>query len=203
MPTRLPCPEASPLSTPAAWRRLPRKFLCSDQESEGVIRQSLSDLGVDDAEFTKGTVETASAALATQASPRLLIVDLSGVDDPLARIDELAARCEPDVSVVTVGDRNDIILYRHLKEAGVAEYFFKPLVRDLVKRTCSSILKRGAGYKSTGSRGGKLIFVLGVRGGVGATTIAATPPGTWPRRNSVGSCSSISTCRTGDCGAPA
>ena len=41
-----------------------------------------SDLGVDDAEFTKGTIETATAALATQASPRLLIVDISGVEDP-------------------------------------------------------------------------------------------------------------------------
>ena len=71
------------------------------------------------------------------------IVDLSGVEDPLARIDELAARCEPDVSVVAVGDRNDIILYRHLKNAGVAEYYFKPLVRDLVKRTCSSVLSGG------------------------------------------------------------
>ena len=148
------------------------KVFVSDQESEGVIRQSLSDLGVDDAEFTKGTVETASAALATQASPRLLVVDLSGVEDPLARIDELAGRCEPDVSVVAVGDRNDVILYRHLKNAGVAEYFFKPLIRDLVKRSIDSVL--GGGHaKSTNSRSGKLVFVLGVRGDVGATTIAA------------------------------
>jgi pilus assembly protein CpaE len=148
------------------------KVFVSDQDSEGVIRQSLSDLGVDDAEFTKGTVETASAALATQASPRLLVVDLSGVEDPLARIDELAGRCEPDVSVVAVGDSNDVILYRHLKNAGVAEYFFKPLIRDLVKRSFDSVL--GGGHaKSTDSRSGKLVFVLGVRGGVGATTIAA------------------------------
>ncbi len=149
------------------------KVFVSERETEGVIRQALDDLGVDDAEYTRGTVETASAALATQASPRLLVVDLSGVEDPLARIDDLAARCEPDVSVVAVGDRNDIILYRHLKDSGVTEYYFKPVVRDLVKRTCGGALS-GAGHnKSAGSRGGKLIFVLGVRGGVGATTIAA------------------------------
>jgi pilus assembly protein CpaE len=158
--------------TPARAIAPTAKVFVSDQETEGVIRQALGDLGVDDAEYTKGTVETAIAALATQASPRLLIVDLSGIEDPLARIDDLAARCEPDVSVVTVGDRNDIILYRHLKDSGVSEYFFKPLVRDLVKRTCGSALSGGGHNKSTGSRGGKLIFVLGVRGGVGATTIA-------------------------------
>ncbi|HUZ92049.1 MAG TPA: AAA family ATPase [Methylocella sp.] len=147
------------------------KVFVSDQETEEVIRRALSDLGVDDAEFTKGTVETATAALATQASPRLLLVDLSGVENPLARIDELAARCEPDINVVAIGNRNDIILYRQLKNAGVTEYIFKPLVRDMVKRICNSVL-RGAHDKSTNSRGGKLIFVLGVRGGAGATTIA-------------------------------
>lgn len=147
------------------------RVFVSDQDSEGVIRQSLGDLGVDDAEFTKGTIETATEALAKQASPRLLIVDLSGVDDPLARIDELADRCEPDVSVLAIGDRNDIILYRNLQTAGIAEYFFKPLVRDLVKRTCNGVLNGGIDQPAT-SRSGKLIFVVGVRGGVGATTIA-------------------------------
>ena len=94
----------------------------------------------DDAEFTRGTVETATAALATEATPRLLVVDISGVEDPLARIEELAARCEPEVNVVVIGDRNDIILYRQLRNAGVTEYFFKPLVRDMVKRLCNHIL---------------------------------------------------------------
>lgn len=165
-------PGGGAVSAPARLAAPTAKVFVSDQDTEGVIRQSLSDLGVDDAEYTKGTVETATAALATEASPRLLIVDLSGVEDPLTRMDELAARCEPDVHVVAVGDHNDIILYRHLKDAGIGEYFFKPLVRDLVKRTCNRVLS-GGHDKSTGPRSGKLIFILGVRGGVGATTIAA------------------------------
>ena len=73
---------------------------------------------------------------------------------------------------MAIGDRNDIILYRQLKTAGVTEYFFKPLVRDAIKRVFNSILKTGYDENSTNPRGGKLIFVLGVRGGVGATTIA-------------------------------
>jgi pilus assembly protein CpaE len=148
------------------------KIFVSDQDSEGVIRQSLSDLGIEGAEFKKGTVETATADLATQASPRLLFVDLSGVEDPVGRLYELAERCEPSVSVVAIGDRNDIILYRDLKNAGVTEYFFKPLIIDLVKATCNSVLSGGHEH-STSPRTGKLVFVIGVRGGVGATTIAA------------------------------
>jgi pilus assembly protein CpaE len=144
----------------------------SDRESEDVLRHALSDVGVHDARFTKGTIETATIVLATEATPRLLIVDISGVENPLARIDELAAKCEPEVKVVAIGDRNDIILYRQLRNAGVTEYFFKPLVHDMVKRLCNSILNGEGEDKSASPRGGKLVFVLGVRGGVGATTIA-------------------------------
>jgi pilus assembly protein CpaE len=144
----------------------------SDRESEDVLRQALSDVGVHDSRFTKGTVETATTVLATEATPRLLIVDISGVEDPLARIEELAAKCEPEVKVVAIGDRNDIILYRQLRNAGVTEYFFKPLVRDMIKRLCNTILIGGQDDKSLSAHDGKLIFVLGVRGGVGATTIA-------------------------------
>lgn len=165
-------PTAFTTLTPPRAAAPSAKVFVSDDDTEGVIRQALGDLGIDDAEFTKGTVETATKALATQASPRLLIVDLSGVDDPLARIDELAARCEPNVIVIAVGDRNDIILYRHLKDAGVAEYYFKPLVRDLIKKTCGSYLSGGPQGKPAALRSGKLIFVVGVRGGTGATTIA-------------------------------
>ncbi len=148
------------------------KVFVTDQTSEDVLRQALIDVGVNDAEFTRGTVETAIAALAKQASPRLLIVDLTGIQDPFARIDELAARCEPEVDVVAIGDRNDIILYRQLRNLGVTEYFFKPLSRDLVKRVCNTILSGTREDKTVDPRSGKLVFVLGVRGGVGATTIA-------------------------------
>lgn len=127
------------------------KIFVSDQDSEGVIRQSLSDLGIDDAEFTKGTVETATADLATKASPNLLFVDLSGIEDPVARIHELAERCEPSVSVVAIGNRNDIVLYRDLKNAGVSEYFYKPLIIDLVKATCNSVLSGGGARTIDGS----------------------------------------------------
>jgi pilus assembly protein CpaE len=143
-----------------------------DRDSEGVIRQSLSDLGVENVQFVPGTVETATAALAQQPSPRLLIVDVSGVADPTARINELANVCEPNTGVVVIGENNDIRLYRELKEIGIAEYFFKPIVGAIITRVCNSILSGGSVSTAKSARTGKLVFVLGVRGGVGATTIA-------------------------------
>jgi pilus assembly protein CpaE len=146
------------------------KVFVSEQESKDVIQRAFHDLGVKDAIFTTGNVQTAAAALAKESTPRLLIVDLSGADDPIAYVNELAERCEPEVSVLAIGDRNDIILYRDLKAAGVFEYFFKPLALDLMKRACASAL---TGTLDLGvSRKGKLVLILGVRGGVGATTIA-------------------------------
>jgi pilus assembly protein CpaE len=146
----------------------------SDQDSAGVIRQSLNDIGLTNAqtEFLSGDVRTAVAALAQRASPRLLIVEISEVDDPVVHLSELARVCEPHTRLVVVGEKNDIKLYRQLKDVGVTEYYFKPLVRNLISQTCNNILT-GTTEKSV-AHTGRLVFILGVRGGVGATTIAVS-----------------------------
>jgi pilus assembly protein CpaE len=140
-----------------------------DRDSEGIIRQSLSDLGIRDARFVAGGVAVAIKELAQQASPQLLIVDVGGVSDPVERIHALGEVCEPGTGVIAVGDTNDIILFRDLKDAGVFEYFFKPLVSNLVSRACNNILTGNPEQKQ--ARTGKLVFGLGVRGGVGNTTL--------------------------------
>ena len=149
---------------------LTAQVFVQDPDTTAIIRQSLNSIGVAGATFATGNVETATRVLAGQRSPRLLIVDISGLDDPLGRIDALADVCEPNTSVVVIGDRNDIALYRNLRHAGVAEYFFKPLVGDVITRSFNTVLKGEA--DSHAARTGRLIFVVGVRGGVGATTIA-------------------------------
>jgi len=140
-----------------------------DRDSEGIIRQSLSDLGIRDSRFITGGIGVAIKELAQQASPRLLIVDIGGVADPVARIHALGEVCEPGTGVIAIGDANDIILFRELKDAGVFEYFFKPLVSNLVSRACNNVLTGSSDQQQ--ARTGKLVFGLGVRGGVGNTTL--------------------------------
>jgi pilus assembly protein CpaE len=142
-----------------------------DADSEGVIRQALSDLGVVRTEFVQGDVAAATAQLAHRPSPRLLVVEIIGLDDPVNRIEALAAVCEPGTGVVAIGEANDIRLYRSLKAAGIDEYFFKPLMSDILKRAFMGIL--GGVAESPSSRTGKLVTVMSVRGGAGATMIAA------------------------------
>lgn len=141
-----------------------------DHDTEGVIRQSLSDLGIMDALFMNGGTAIAASELGRRASPRLLVVDISGVDDAEKSIRELIEVCDSGTGIVAIGNRNDIVLYRNLRQLGVSEYFFTPLVRNLVTKAFNSVLTGDRNERS--ARTGKLVHVLGVRGGVGATTIA-------------------------------
>lgn len=146
------------------------KVFARDQASLQIIKGALADIGIKDPLCQLGDATTACAALAKTSSPRLLIVDVSTIDDPVARLSELANVCDPDVNVIAFGERNDIVLYRDLKNIGVTEYFVKPLVKGVVTRICRNALNPG--LEQPKMRTGKLILVVGVRGGVGATTIA-------------------------------
>lgn len=141
-----------------------------DKDSEGLVRQCLNGLGVLTPYFGTGGIRGAISELAKRTSPPLLIVDISGIDEPLAALRELSEVCEPGTGVIVVGADNDIILYRAMKDAGIAEYFFKPLVSTVVTRACNAILTGASGKRSVQT--GKLVLMLGVRGGSGATTIA-------------------------------
>ena len=65
--------------------------------------------------------------LAAERSPETLIVDISGVEMPAARMQELAEVCEPGVTVIAIGDHNDVAVYRDLVHAGVHDYLVKPI----------------------------------------------------------------------------
>ncbi len=142
-----------------------------DRDSEGVVRRCFVDLGMIDAEVSSGNIDTAMKELSERRWPRFLRVDVGGIDDPVARINRLAEMCDPRTEVIVVGERNDIVLYRDLKAAGVAEYFFKPLVSTPLGRVLADLSAGGAATPA--ARSGKLVICLGVRGGVGATTLAA------------------------------
>jgi pilus assembly protein CpaE len=143
----------------------------SDEQSHTTMQRSFADLKVADGTVVRGTIDTAIAELKQRGSPRFLIVDMTGIDDPMKRLRDLAEVCDPATEVVAIGDRNDIVLYRDLKAAGIAEYFFKPLVSGVVSRLLGAVMTGILDQRSP--RTGKLVIALGVHGSVGATTIAS------------------------------
>jgi len=140
-----------------------------DKDSEGIIRHSLNRLAIKSVQYGVGGVAGAITDLAKSHSPRLLIVDISNAEDPAGIVRELSEVCEPGTGVIVIGKNNDIILYRELRNLGIAEYFFKPLVGNLVTHACNAILTGTSEDRIV--RTGKLVLVLGVRGGSGTTTI--------------------------------
>lgn len=141
----------------------------ADEASEAAIRGGIGDvLG---AQMRRGTVRTAVKSLEKETTPRVLIVDISGVDDPFAALDDLASVCTPDVRVLVVGERTEIGFYRDItRNVGVHEYLHKPLTRDNVARLFAPHIQGGGDAGQ--DRGGQVTVVCGVHGGVGATTIA-------------------------------
>lgn len=144
----------------------------TDAHSAAVARECFIDLGFTDSTIVNGDITNAIAQLSQRGWPRFLIVDVEGIADPLPQINRLADNCDPSTEVIVVGDRNDIVLYRDLKAAGAAEYFYKPLLGSLLKRAISDV--NDSGKAQPPSRGGKLVFFVGVRGGVGTTTITTS-----------------------------
>jgi pilus assembly protein CpaE len=143
----------------------------ADAETERVLRECVEHLGFADAAIARGGVAKAIETLAAQRSPNLLIVDLSGVDLPVSRIHSLAEVCEPGVTVIAIGDRNEIGLYRDLVHAGVSDYVVKPLTAQLLERALTH--RTGSGEAGGIHRKlGTIVACVGARGGVGTTTIA-------------------------------
>src|SRR6516225_8627573 len=124
-------------------------------------------------QIVRGGIARAIEYLSEQRSPNLLFVDISGVELPLSQIHILADVCEPGTSVIAIGDRNDVGLYRDLQEAGVNNYIIKPLTRELLTKALAPKTNSGELGRAAALKQGKMVSFIGARGGVGTTTIAA------------------------------
>ena len=161
-----------PATTMGRPDRLTVLAFLGDSQTEHVLRDGLGDIVANGMDIRRGTVRTAINAMAKLPTPEVLIVDISGEDQPLHALGELSDVVEPGVRVLVIGDTADVDFYRHITRGmGVMEYIFKPITREAVARHFAPLITRKAiGGDST--RGGRVIAVMGARGGVGSTTIA-------------------------------
>ena len=144
----------------------------NDANDESALRQGLADATPDGFEIKRGGIRAAIAAMERTATPRILIVDVAGEDQPLNALSALSEVVEPDVQVLVIGEVRDADFYREITRGmGAVEYIAKPLSRDKVARHFGpAVLGRSPVTESV--QGGRIIAVTGARGGVGATTVA-------------------------------
>ena len=142
-----------------------------DEVTEAALRTGLAGIG-GELRLRRGGILNAIKFLERETAPQAIIVDISGVDDPLSALEHLARVCPPDVAVVAVGTNADIAFYRLLlNEVGVAEYLPKPITRDTVERLLIPLFLPDRPNQSL-ARGAHVIAVCGASGGAGATTLA-------------------------------
>jgi pilus assembly protein CpaE len=100
--------------------------------------------------------------------PNIIVLEtVSDAATLVGHLDALAESCDAGTKVVVVGHVNDVQLYRDLIRRGVSEYLIAPLEPLDILRTLSEL------YIAPGARNlGRVIAVMGAKGGVGASTVA-------------------------------
>jgi len=144
----------------------------TDSHSEQVLRASLSDMLPEPPDIRRGGIRAAHAAMLKTTSPRILVVDISGEEQALKALADLATVVEPDVCVLVIGELEGLEFYREITRGlGAADYLPKPLARDLVSRHFGGFVM-GRSPSSSTALGGRVLAITGVRGGCGASSIA-------------------------------
>jgi pilus assembly protein CpaE len=88
-------------------------------------------------------------------------------EEILSGLDKLAEVCDAGTRVVVIGCTNDVLFYREIVRRGVSEYVIAPVSPLQVVRAVCTLFS-----SPDSSPVGRIIAVVGAKGGVGASTIA-------------------------------
>ncbi len=115
-----------------------------------------------------GGLTAAAEAYRSAPTPNVIILESeNGGDDILAGLDQLAEVCDPGTRVIVVGRTNDVMLYRELVRRGVSDYLISPIgALQVVRSVCGLFSAPDA------KPVGRIVAVVGAKGGVGASTVA-------------------------------
>lgn len=157
-----------------------RPFLAfaADTDTAELIARVAAPHGFSAESVIIGNLDDAIDGLAGIRTPSLLMVDLGHANDIMVEAERLAQVCDAGVRVVLLGEINDLRAYRDLLAAGVADYLVKPLSETEL----DAVFARGHAASSATlalapakipDTASEAVCIIGVRGGVGASTIAA------------------------------
>jgi pilus assembly protein CpaE len=151
-------------------------FVC-DEETAEILRPIAVEHGWSPEKVNRGGLRNAVQTLSVSASPSILFVDLSESLDPLSDINSLAEVCEPGTVVIAAGMVNDVRLYRDLVASGIQDYLLKPFSADQLRESFAHAQLTISGPRVSEAATEKpnvMAAVVGVRGGVGASTLASS-----------------------------
>lgn len=157
-----------------------RPFLAfaGDEATADIIRRVCESEGMSIDNVINADLLEAIESLSDIRTPPLLIVDLGGASNVMEAAERLSEVCDADARVILLGEVNDLHVYRNVISAGVADYIVKPFTDNDLSESLERARPRPVAeikpIEQTVSVGTAVsTAVIGVRGGVGASTIAA------------------------------
>lgn len=165
-------PDVAPPSTEDHVAPAPRvsvQAFCETVETAAAVQSAGEDrrLGKAHLKIQMGGMVAAIEAYRTAPTPNVIILETDGRGDILVGLDQLAGVCDAGTRVIVIGRINDVGLYRDLVRRGVSDYLIAPInAFDMVRSICN--LYAAPEAKAVG----RIIAVVGAKGGVGASTIA-------------------------------
>ncbi len=115
-----------------------------------------------------GGITAAIEAYRSSPTPNVIVIETENRgNEILDGLDSLAEVCDAGTRVVVIGHVNDVVLYRELVRRGVNDYLIAPIgTIDVVRSICGLFSAPDA--KAVG----RIIAVIGAKGGIGASTVA-------------------------------
>ncbi len=150
--------------------RISIHVFCESQNLAAIVTDAQQDRRMAKAHL-KSQMGGLAAALETfrdSPTPNLIVIETrSQRKDLIVGLEELAEYCDSGTKVVVVGHVNDILLYRDLMSRGVSDYLVAPLS---VINFIQAVADLYAGQD--GATLGRVIAVIGAKGGSGSSTVA-------------------------------
>jgi pilus assembly protein CpaE len=160
-------PQAEDHIAPAP--RVSLQAFCDTVETAAAVQSAGEDrrLGKAHIKIQMGGMAAAIEAYRSAPTPNVIVLETDARNDILAGLDQLASVCDSGTRVVVIGRVNDVTLYRELVRRGVSDYVIAPVTAiDVVRSICNLFSAPEA--KAVG----RIVAVVGAKGGVGASTIA-------------------------------
>jgi pilus assembly protein CpaE len=149
--------------------RVSVQAFCETVETAAAVQAAGEDrrLGKAHLKIQMGGMAAAIEAYRSAPTPNVIVLESDGRNDLLGGLDHLATVCDAGTRVVVIGRINDVMLYRELVRRGVSDYVLSPVGPiDVVRSICNLFSAPEA--KAVG----RIIAVVGAKGGVGASTIS-------------------------------
>lgn len=141
----------------------------NDEETAQTIRNWADKQGFPPDTVKMGGADLFTSLLESDAPPKFALVDFDNHEQPVQSAARLVSLCGAASRLVALGTANDVTLFRNMLAAGLSDYLVKPVTPEILSQT---MLAATRGSASTTVKDAKNIVFIGVRGGVGASSLA-------------------------------